>query len=152
MLGIKRQPATRSVIGAGMRVQGPCTFSDGLQIDGEVLGDVTAEGGQPSVLVIGEGGSVQGAISADHVVIGGSVVGPVLARELLELQSKARVQGDVRYKTLEMQQGAVIAGQLQPQLTPPPAAAHENQAQEPTDQRSPPPAEPTEPTLDFDRP
>ena len=77
MLGIKRQPATRSVIGAGMRVQGPCTFSDGLQIDGEVLGDVTAEGGQTSVLVIGEGGSVQGAISADHVVIGGSVVGPV---------------------------------------------------------------------------
>jgi len=152
MLGIKRQPATRSVIGAGMRVQGPCTFSDGLQIDGEVLGDVTAEGGQPSVLVIGEGGSVQGAISADHVVIGGSVVGPVLARELLELQSKARVQGDVRYKTLEMQQGAVIAGQLQPQLTPPPAAARESQAQEPTDQRSPPPAEPTEPTLDFDRP
>ena len=54
MLGIKRQPATRSVIGAGMRVQGPCTFSDGLQIDGEVLGDVTAEGGQPSVLVIGD--------------------------------------------------------------------------------------------------
>lgn len=152
MLGIKRQPATRSVIGAGMRVQGPCTFSDGLQIDGEVLGDVTAEGGQPSVLVIGEGGSVQGAISADHVVIGGTVVGPVLARELLELQSKARVQGDVRYKTLEMQQGAVIAGQLQPELTPPPAAARESQAQEPTDQRSPPPAEPTEPTLDFDRP
>lgn len=152
MLGIKRQPATRSVIGAGMRVQGPCTFSDGLQIDGEVLGDVAAEGGQPSLLVIGEGGSVQGAISADHVVIGGSVVGPVLARELLELQSKARVQGDVRYKTLEMQQGAVIAGQLQPQLTPPPAAARESQAQEPTDQRSPPPAEPTEPTLDFDRP
>jgi len=96
MLGIKRQPATRSVIGAGMRVQGPCTFSDGLQIDGEVLGDVTAEGGQPSVLVIGEGGSVEGAISADHVVIGGTVVGPVLARELLELQSKARLQGDVR--------------------------------------------------------
>ncbi len=152
MLGIKRQPATRSVIGAGMRVQGPCTFSDGLQIDGEVLGDVTAEGGQSSVLVIGEGGSVQGAISADHVVIGGTVVGPVLARELLELQSKARVQGDVRYKTLEMQQGAVIAGQLQPQLTPPPAAARESQAQEPTDARSPPPAEPTEPTLDFDRP
>ncbi|HOK12664.1 MAG TPA: polymer-forming cytoskeletal protein, partial [Ottowia sp.] len=89
MLGIKRQPSVRSVIGAGMRVQGPCTFLDGLQIDGTVLGDVVAEGGQPSVLVIGEGGSVEGAISADHVVIGGSVVGPVLARELLELQSRA---------------------------------------------------------------
>ena len=144
MLGIKRQPSVRSVIGAGMRVQGPCTFLDGLQIDGTVLGDVVAEGGQPSVLVIGEGGSVEGAISADHVVIGGSVVGPVLARELLELQSRARVQGDVRYKTLEMQQGAVIAGQLQPQLTPPPSAA----PAAPTEGRAA--HEPAEPPFDGD--
>jgi len=42
MLGIKRQPSVRSVIGAGMRVQSPCTFLDGLQIDGTVLGDVVA--------------------------------------------------------------------------------------------------------------
>ncbi|WP_307776817.1 polymer-forming cytoskeletal protein [Ottowia beijingensis] len=60
MLGIKSKLSVRSTIGAGMRVQGPCTFQDGLQIDGTVLGDVIAEGGQPSVLVIGEGGSVEG--------------------------------------------------------------------------------------------
>ena len=148
MLGIKRQPSVNSTIGAGMQVQGPCTFQGGLQIDGTVMGDVTAaESGQPSVLVIGENGSVEGAISADHVVIGGTVVGPVLARELLELQSKARVQGDVRYKSLEMQQGAVIAGQLQPQLTPPPATPAEPAAAPVAESR-----EPTEPTLDLDRP
>ena len=146
MLGIKKPWSVRSTIAAGMKVAGNCSFQEGLQIDGTVLGDVIAEGAGPSVLVIGEGGSVQGAISADHVVIGGTVVGPVLARELLELQSKARVQGDVRYKALEMQQGAVIAGQLQPQVTPPsPAVA-------PSEARSVPPAEPTEPTLDLDRP
>ena len=152
MLGIKRQAATRSVIGAGMRVQGPCSFQGELTVDGSVVGDVQAEPGQPSVLIVGEGGSIQGAISADQVVIGGTVVGPVLARELLELQSGARVQGDVRYKSLEMHQGAVIAGQLQPQLTPPP------QASESPGERSEAPAaepewrEPTEPTLDPDRP
>ena len=147
MLGIKKQLPVRSTIGAGMRVHGGCCFQDGLQIDGAVVGDVIAEGGQPSLLVIGEGGSVEGAISADHVIIGGTVVGPVLARELLELQAKARVQGDVRYKALEMQQGATIAGQLQPQMTPPPAApiAEPPAATEPTLR------EPTEPTLDLDR-
>jgi cytoskeletal protein CcmA (bactofilin family) len=148
MLGIKKPWSVRSTIAAGMRVSGDCVFQDGLQIDGTVLGNVAAEVGQPSVLVIGEGGSVEGAISADHVVIGGVVVGPVLARELLELQSKARVQGDVRYKALEMQQGAVIAGQLQPQVTPPPSVG----ASEPAEARAAQPAEPTEPTLDFDRP
>ena len=153
MLGLKRQPSVSSVVGAGMHVQGPCRFQGGLQIDGTVLGDVSAEAGQQSVLVIGEAGSVHGAISADHVVIGGAVVGPVLARELLELHAKARVQGDVRYKALEMQQGAVIAGQLQPQVTPPPAAPAEPAGSPepdaaPVAQRR----EPTEPTLDIDRP
>ncbi len=151
MLGIKKQPSVRSAIGAGMRVAGDCTFQDGLQIDGAVLGDVTAEGGQPSLLVIGEQGSVEGAISADHVIIAGSVLGPVTAREQLELHAKARVQGDVRYKTLEMAQGAVIAGQLQPQLTPPPMPVEPAAAPlgaEPARAQT----EPREPTLDPDRP
>lgn len=149
MLGIRKPWSVRSTVASGMRIKGDCVFQDGLQIDGTVLGNVTAEGGQPSVLVIGEGGSVEGAISADHVVIGGTVVGPVLARELLELQSKARIQGDVRYKALEMQQGAVIAGQLQPQVTPPQMPAELNHAAPYPDER---PSEPTEPTLDPDRP
>ena len=57
---------------------------------------------------------VQGEVHADHVIINGSVRGPVHARELLELQPKARIEGDVNYKALEMHQGAVIAGQLKP--------------------------------------
>ncbi|WP_298429764.1 polymer-forming cytoskeletal protein [Ottowia sp.] len=139
MLGLKKQLSVKSIIGPGMRVDGPVDFQDGLQIDGTVLGDVKANPDQPSLLVITETGSVQGAIRADHVVIGGSVVGPVQAAELLELQSKARVEGDVQYKALEMQQGAVIAGQLRPQLTPPPAQATRSPAAR---------AEPTEPSLE----
>ena len=138
MLGFKRQASMRSTIGAGMKVMGDCTFQEGLQIDGEVVGNVTAEPGAPSALVIGETGSVLGAISADHVVIGGHVVGPVQANERLELMARARVEGDVKYNTLEMQQGAVIAGQLQPQVTRPFAP----------EQRIEPPVEPTEPTLE----
>jgi cytoskeletal protein CcmA (bactofilin family) len=59
---------------------------------------------------------VQGAVDADHVIINGSVKGPVNARELLELQPRARIEGDVTYKALEMHQGAVISGVLKPLL------------------------------------
>ena len=38
----------------------------------------------------------------------------VHALELLELQPKARIQGDVHYTSLEMHQGAIISGQLLP--------------------------------------
>lgn len=121
MLGITKKQAptpVRSAIGAGMQVTGRCTFQDGLQIEGTVLGDVTGEEGASSMLLIHEGGRVEGAISADHIVVAGRVVGPVLARERLELLASGRIEGDVRYKTLEMQPGAVVAGQLQPQVTP----------------------------------
>ena len=42
------------------------------------------------------------------------MLGPVHASELLELQPKAHIEGDVTYKALEMHQGALIAGQLRP--------------------------------------
>ena len=52
MLGMKKQPPVRSAIGPGMRVTGDCTFQDGLQVDGTVLGDVIAAAGSPSALVV----------------------------------------------------------------------------------------------------
>ena len=72
--------------------------------------------GHSSILVISETAKVTGEIHADHVIINGSVVGPIHARELLELQPKAQIDGDVHYKALEMHQGATIAGQLRPML------------------------------------
>jgi cytoskeletal protein CcmA (bactofilin family) len=104
-----------------MRVQGECVFEGGLQVDGDIAGAVSSVGDQPSVLLIGETGRVEGAVSADHVVIAGTVIGVVVARKMLELRATARVQGDVSYRTLEMQPGAVVAGQLQPQVIPPAA-------------------------------
>ena len=38
-------------------------------------------------------------------MLNGTVAGPVYASELLELQSQARVHGEVHYAALEMQQG-----------------------------------------------
>ena len=38
--------------------------------------------------------------------------GPVAAKDYLELQAKARVNGDVVYRTLEMHVGAIVHGKL----------------------------------------
>lgn len=114
MFGKKAQPAIRSLIAPGSCIEGNIKFTDGLRIDGEVIGDIRANEGSPSILVISESACVTGHIEADHVIINGRVMGPVHATELLELQPKARIQGDVAYKALEMHQGAVIFGQLRP--------------------------------------
>jgi len=116
MFGKNAQPPIKSLIAQGSRVEGDLKFIEGLRIDGEVVGDIRANSDQPSILVISESAMVQGEIHADHVIINGHVRGPVLARELLELQPKARIEGDVSYKALEMHQGAVISGHMRPLL------------------------------------
>ena len=118
MFGKNAQPPIKSLIAQGSRVEGDLKFTEGLRIDGEVVGDIRANSDKPSILVISESALVQGEIHADHVIINGNVRGPVLARELLELQPKARIEGDVSYKALEMHQGAVIFGQLRPTTHP----------------------------------
>ncbi len=112
-MGKKKAPPIRSLIGEGSVVQGHLRFHEGLRIDGEVHGDVLAHEGR-SILVISEKARVHGKVKASHVIINGEVRGPVQAEELLELQPKARIVGDVRYELLEMHQGAMVEGELKP--------------------------------------
>jgi cytoskeletal protein CcmA (bactofilin family) len=114
MFGKKKQPPIKSLIAQGSCIEGNLKFTDGLRIDGEVIGDIRAVEGSASILVISESATVTGHIYAEHVIINGRVMGPVHASELLELQPKAKIAGDVSYKALEMHQGAVIFGQLRP--------------------------------------
>ena len=114
MFGKKAQPPIKSLIAQGTRIEGNMKFNEGLRVDGEVFGDIVATAEENSLLVISEAAVVQGAVEADHVIINGTVRGPVNARELLELQPKARIEGDVSYVALEMHQGATISGQLRP--------------------------------------
>lgn len=116
MFSKKKQPPIKSLIAEGTRIAGNISFSEGLRIDGQVAGDVLADEGQRSLLVISESARIQGAVTADHIILNGVVQGPVHARHLLELQPKSRIEGDVQYAALEMHQGALIAGQLRPLL------------------------------------
>lgn len=109
----KPQGRIDSLIGAGTRVEGSIRFTGGLRIDGEVVGSVEAtEGASSSTLVLSEHARVEGAVSVAHLVTNGTVVGPVTVSESLEMQSKARIVGEVDYAMIEMHQGAVIEGRL----------------------------------------
>lgn len=114
MFSKKKQPAIRSLIADGNHIEGNIQFTDGLRIDGSIVGDVRSSEEKNSILVISETASIVGEVHADHVIVNGTVRGPVYARSMLELQPKARIEGDVYYTALEMHQGAIIAGLLRP--------------------------------------
>jgi cytoskeletal protein CcmA (bactofilin family) len=102
-----------SLIGAGTRVEGCIRFTGGLRVDGEVVGGIEAvDGASASTLVLSEHARVEGPVRVAHLVTNGTVVGAVTVSESLEMQSKARIVGDVEYAMVEMHQGAVIEGRL----------------------------------------
>jgi cytoskeletal protein CcmA (bactofilin family) len=109
-----RSPQKRidSLIGAGTTVTGDIAFSGGLRIDGKVIGKVTTADNQTGTLVISEQARVDGEVRVSHVVVNGAVSGPLIANDYLELQAKARVNGDVAYRILEMHVGAIVEGKL----------------------------------------
>jgi cytoskeletal protein CcmA (bactofilin family) len=112
--GKTSKPQTRidSLIGEGTTVEGNVIFSGGLRVDGRVKGNVQTSDDQPSTLVLSERARIEGEIRVSHAVINGTVVGPVFAAEYVELQAKSNVTGDVHYRTLEIQLGAVVQGRL----------------------------------------
>jgi cytoskeletal protein CcmA (bactofilin family) len=116
MFNKKKQPPIKSLIADGSQITGNISFTDGLRVDGQILGNILASEEVSSILVISEIATVTGEVTADHIIINGSVKGPIHARKMLELQPKARIEGDVRYAALEMHQGALITGQLRPIL------------------------------------
>lgn len=109
----RKPPPIRTLVGEGTVVRGELRFSDGLRIDGTVQGDIVAEG-ERSLLVISEQARVEGRIEAGHVILCGTVLGPIASDDLLEVQPKARVEGDIRYHVLELHPGARVTGELRP--------------------------------------
>ena len=113
MFGKTNKPSPiDSLIGAGSIIEGNIGFTGGLRIDGHVKGNVRATGSKPGTLVISELAKVEGEIDVAHVVINGTVAGPVRGAEYVELLPKARVTGNVSYKSIEIHVGAIVMGQL----------------------------------------
>jgi cytoskeletal protein CcmA (bactofilin family) len=113
MFSKKDQAEIKTLIAQGTRIDGGLRFHEGLRVDGEVYGAIQAAS-EGTLLVISEGAVAEGGIMADRVIIAGTVKGPVHARESLELQPQACIEGDVQYVALQMHQGATISGQLRP--------------------------------------
>lgn len=101
-----------TLIGADTRIEGDIHFSGGLRVDGAIRGNVSEPNASPSTLILSEHGRIEGAVNASKIVINGKVIGPVQSNQFIELQPKARITGDVYYKSLEMHTGAVIEGNL----------------------------------------
>jgi cytoskeletal protein CcmA (bactofilin family) len=110
-----RKLTAASLIADDVRITGDLETSGDLHLDGSVTGDLRV-----GLLVIGETGSVTGAVHADSVEVRGRVKGVICARRV-KLWASARVDGDISHTELAIDAGAHFEGRslaLVPPETP----------------------------------
>ena len=100
--------AVISIIGPGMKVVGDCETDGTIRIEGMVKGAVKAG----KAVVVGKDGLVEGDVITQDAVISGRVVGTLVAESRLELQATSRVEGDVRARRMQLDEGAVLNGSV----------------------------------------
>ena len=88
MLNKRKQPAIKSLIAHGCRIDGNFGFADGFRLDGELIVNFEGQADKPSILDISESAQITDEVQADHVIIKRRVDGPVYARVMLEQQPK----------------------------------------------------------------
>jgi len=109
--------STFSVLGADLTIKGDLNATADLHVDGTVEGDITC-----AALVQGQSSVIGGAIRAESARLAGTVRGSINAGTLVVLKT-ARIEGDVTYDTLTVEQGARVDGKLSPKAPAEPKLA-----------------------------
>lgn len=117
MFGLKRNgdsgfnAGTTTLIAAGTKLVGDINFSGNLEIEGEVVGNINAEGDSSRVRVL-QTGLVTGDIEAATIMVNGHIKGDLYASDLVELAAKAVVEGNLNYNLIGIEKGAEVVGRF----------------------------------------
>lgn len=101
-----------TLVAENTRVTGDIHFGDQLIVNGEVHGNVVATEGTQATLTVSDRGRIEGQIRVPVVILNGEVIGDVHAEKHLELDAKARIEGNLYYRVVEVVKGARVQGRL----------------------------------------
>ena len=98
--------AMNTIIGKDTVFNGTLDVKGGLRVDGTAKGKIICS----DAVTIGATGVVEAEIEGSTVIIAGRMIGNVSATEKVELQAKCEMDGDIRAKSLVIEQGAMFSG------------------------------------------
>jgi cytoskeletal protein CcmA (bactofilin family) len=96
-----------TIVGQGAKLEGTVVSAGSLRIDGQVKGQVNADGD----VMLSPQSQVEADIRAQNVSVAGKFKGSIIVKGRAEINRGGRVDGDVTSKTLVVEEGAVFQGQ-----------------------------------------
>ena len=94
-------------VGEGVTINGEVSLPGAVFVDGVINGQIKA-----NEVFVGITGQVNGTVSASKADVRGAVGDAIEIHEHITVRASARLQGNVTYRSLEIERGGVIEGQL----------------------------------------
>ena len=101
-----RERRFRHQIEAGVSISGRIHFPGDARIDGKLKGEIRAD----KLLLIGEAAELESTVSAQHMVLAGTMHGDVIRSGTVELEATARLIGNIEATNLVVHAGAFFDG------------------------------------------
>jgi cytoskeletal protein CcmA (bactofilin family) len=96
-----------TIVGAGARLEGNVVSAGSLRIDGQVKGQINAEGD----VALSPQSQVEADIRAENVSVGGRFKGNIVVKGKAHLARGGRVDGNITSKSLVIEEGGIFHGQ-----------------------------------------
>ncbi len=96
----------KTFLGKGSIVDGNVKVEHSLRIDGKIKGDVTSG----DTLVVGSEGEIKGNVQVKNLVLGGKIIGSVLAQGRTVLEAHSELHGELKTAKLVIDEGAIFDG------------------------------------------
>jgi cytoskeletal protein CcmA (bactofilin family) len=97
-----------TVIGSDTHIKGEMSFDRSCRLLGGFEGTINAKG----QLHVANGATCKAEVEAADIVVDGNIEGNVTAREKIQLNAKAKVNGDVIASKLVVAEGATFSGHV----------------------------------------
>lgn len=95
-----------TIIGKDTSITGTLDIKGALRIDGVIKGKIICS----DCVTVGATGRVEADIDAQTAVVAGHMIGNIVTKDKIELQAKCEMDGDIKTKSLIIEQGAVFCG------------------------------------------
>ena len=93
---------TKSVLVSGVKIKGNITEKEAIIIDGEVVGNVSAE-----LVETYKNSNINGNIASKKALIGGKIKGNINS-DKVHIRNTADVEGEIKQKTLSIEEGSLL--------------------------------------------
>ena len=104
-LSLKQRPSASFV--TNPELNGEITFKDMVRVNGHVAGTIYSKTG---TLIIDLNAKVEASVDVAIAVIGGNVIGDIIARERVELGPASKIYGNIWTRSLVIKDGAIFEG------------------------------------------